>query len=290
MLIFSFRQAWGSHAKGSLWIVAAGGFLLSWNTRFWAQPQSKTQTQPKPANPSTQQTTIQSNPPATPLTSDQIEKAIANGVNAVIQNYEMRHPPAVPDNSTWLFNLFLAAFTAGLVLVGAGQWLLLSKQTRLLAAIESPLPVVVEIRLVQFAEIPGETVINQRVAGGSIPENYRIVPVMENKGRNPLRFIELCLKKHSGLSLPGDPEYSDARPWNLILEKGPVPLRLDDAQSVITAADCAAAQAAYEAGGAFWVYGYLAYRGLLNERREHKFLARWDLSEGFLADAPAGYS
>jgi hypothetical protein len=256
----------------------------------WAQSQPKTQTQPKSTNPSTQQAPIQPNPPATPLTPDQIEKAIANGVDAVVQSYEMRHSPAAPDNSTWWFNLFLGAFTGGLVLVGAGQCFLLAKQAKLLAAIESPLPMVVEIRLVQFAQIPGNTVINQRVASGPIPENCRIVLVMENKGRNPLRFIELCLQKYSGLTLPDDPEYENTRPWSLTLEKGPVPLRIDDVQSVITAAELAAARAAYSVGGAFWVYGYLAYRGLLNERREHKFLARWDLSEGFLADIRTGYT
>jgi hypothetical protein len=256
----------------------------------WAQSQSKTQTQTKSANPSTQQTPIQPNPIASPLTSDQIEKAIADGVNAAAQKYEMRHPPMAPDSSIWWFNLFLAAFTGGLVLVGAGQCFLLSKQARLLTAIESPMPIIVGIRLVQFAQIPGETVINQNVAAASIPENCRIIIGVENKGRSPLRFTELYLEKFSGLTLPEVPEYENVQPWSLVLEKGPVWLRPDDAQSVITAADLAAAGTAYGAGGAFWVYGYFAYRTLPNERGEHKFLARWIPNEGFSADTRTGYT
>jgi len=79
-------------------------------------------------------------------------------------------------------------------------------------------------------------------------------------------------------------------PWPLVLEKGPIWIRADDEQIVITAADVGAALAAYQSGGAFWVFGYFAYRNLLNERVEHKFLARWDQTHRFVAENRPRYT
>jgi len=145
------------------------------------------------------------------------------------------------------------------------------------------------IKLVQFAQIPGETVVNDDVVGGALLANCRIHILAENKGRRPLRFVELCVEKHSGVSLPLDPVYTNIRPWRLVLEKGTW-LRPDDQQAVITAPDVNAAAAAYRAGGAFWVYGYIGYRDLLNNTAKHRFLARWDLTNGFVPDARPGYT
>ena len=64
-------------------------------------------------------------------------------------------------------------------------------------------------------------------------------------------MIELCVEKFAGLTLPAQPTYANIVPWRLVLEKGPIWLRPDDHQSVITSADITAALAAFGGGGAF---------------------------------------
>jgi hypothetical protein len=90
--------------------------------------------------------------------------------------------------------------------------------------------------------------------------------------------------------LPQKPIYSHAVPWGLMLEKGPIWIRAGDALTEITPADATAAAAAYRNNGAFWIYGYFAYRNLLSERVEHKFLARWDLTQGFIPETRPAYT
>jgi hypothetical protein len=75
-----------------------------------------------------------------------------------------------------------------------------------------------------------------------------------------------------------------------VLEKGPIWIRGEDQQIVITPTEVQAATAAYASAGAFWVFGYFAYRSILNERVEHKFLARWDLAGGFIGENIVGYT
>jgi hypothetical protein len=75
-----------------------------------------------------------------------------------------------------------------------------------------------------------------------------------------------------------------------MLEKGPIWIRAGDALTEITPADATAAAAAYRNNGAFWIYGYFAYRNLLSERVEHKFLARWDLTQGFIPETRPAYT
>ena len=112
---------------------------------------------------------------------------------------------------------------------------------------------------------------------------------IENKGRTPLRLIELCIEKFAGTTLPANPTYTHIVPWGLMLEKGPLWIRADDELTYITPADVGAAAAVYP-NGAFWVFGYFAYLNLLDERVEHKFLARWDLTLGFCPDNRPGYA
>jgi hypothetical protein len=192
--------------------------------------------------------------------------------------------------SVKITDVLLAVFTGLLVVVGAGQCFLLHQQARLVKAVESPFPLVNAIKLVQFAQIPGENVVTDPVLDGLIPANCRIHIAVENKGKSPLKMVEMCVEKFAGIALPTTPIYTNRRPWNFVLEKGPIWLRPDDPQSLISLAEIAAAATAFQNGGAFWVYGYFAYRTLLDERVEHKFLVRWDFGSGFLADNRPDYT
>jgi hypothetical protein len=163
-------------------------------------------------------------------------------------------------------------------------------QANVMMAAESPMPIVVGLKLTQYAAIPGEIVVVDPVPGGHIPTNCRIMIAIENKGRNPCKMAELCVEKFAGLALPARPNYAIIIPWGLVLEKGPIWLRPDDAQSHIAAAEVGAAAAAINGGGAFWVHGYFAYWNLLNEKIVHKFALRWDLTQGFVREDRPGYA
>jgi hypothetical protein len=164
------------------------------------------------------------------------------------------------------------------------------RQADVMMAVESPLPLVVGFNIVQYSQIPGETVIADPFPPGPLQPNCRITFCIENKGRTPLPLLELCVEKFAGTSLPQVPPYIHIVPWGLVLEKGPIWIRAHDALVEITVADVGAAEVAYQANGAFWVYGYFAYRNLLDERIEHKFLARWDMEHGFAPENRPGYT
>ena len=163
-------------------------------------------------------------------------------------------------------------------------------QAAIMAAVEGPIPLVAEIKLVQYVNIPGETVIVDPLPPGPIKPKCRILFAVENKGRTPLRLVELCIEKYVGWKLPNTPTYTQKTPWGLVLEKGPIWIRAADDQVEITSADLGQATAVYSSGGALWVFGYFAYLNLLSQRTEHRFLARWDLKEGFVPDNRPGYT
>lgn len=164
------------------------------------------------------------------------------------------------------------------------------RQTNVMMAVEFPMPLIAAFKLAQYTQIPGETIVADPLPPGPIPPNCRILFAVENKGRTPASMIELCIEKFAGITLPNQPTYTHVTPWPLVLEKGPIWIRGDDQYIVVTAADIRAATAAYQGAGAFWVYGYFAYRNLLKERVEHKFLARWDQTYGFIGENRPRYT
>jgi hypothetical protein len=102
---------------------------------------------------------------------------------------------------------------------------------------------------------------------------------------------ELCIEKFSGVSLPPTPVYTHIVHWPLVLEQM-IPIRGTEDQIVITPADATAAEAAHAAGGAFWVYGYIAFLDLFGDRQERKYLFRWDSNSpppGFIPDTRPDY-
>jgi hypothetical protein len=133
------------------------------------------------------------------LTPQQITQSIADGIDAALKQYEARHPPMLSDNSSWWFSFWLVVFTGGLVVVGGAQCFLIfwtfkatqvaaeaaQRQGNILAAIEGPIPLVVALKLAQYEQIPGETLIVEQVPPGPIPANCRVLLGIENKGRNP---------------------------------------------------------------------------------------------------------
>jgi hypothetical protein len=200
------------------------------------------------------------------------------------------------NDPTAFFTLWVAAFTGILSFSTIGLWSVTKiaanaalRQANVMIAVEAPMPLILAFNIVQYSQIPGETVVADPYRG-PIQPNCRILFCIENKGRTPLRLKELCVEKFIGTALPPIPSYQHIGPWGLILEKGPIWIRFDDRYSVITSAEVQAANNAYQAGGAFWVYGYFAYQDLLDKTVQYRFVARWDFVNGFIPENLAGYT
>jgi hypothetical protein len=215
----------------------------------------------------------------------------------------------VPTDSVGLYTLVLSVFTGVLAAVSIFQGVMLlradktsaaiagatQKQAKIFAAVEGPVPIVVELKIVPYSRIPGTNTLGEhglidRINPGPIPADCRVLISFENKGRTVAIMRELCIEKFVGTVLPANPTYIHTEPWGLALERGPIWIKASDALANITAAEVGAATAVYPHGGAFWVYGYFTYLNLLNETVERKFLARWDLAQGFIPDNRPGYT
>jgi hypothetical protein len=131
------------------------------------------------------------------------------------------------NDPTAFFTLWVAAFTGVLGFSTIGLWFVnrtaanaALRQANVMIAVESPIPLIMGFNIVQFSQIPGETVVADPYRG-PIQPNCRFLFCVENKGRTPLPLLELCIEKFAGTALPQKPIYSHAVPWELILEKGP---------------------------------------------------------------------
>lgn len=271
------------------------GLAILLATFGYSSGRSQTQSQQQTAAPDQRGTELQ------PL----VVQPLPTKKNAEENDRDIREAKEKTDSDwwTWFLSILTVAALFGQATILAAQAYFLrgtlnataqaaeaaQRQGKIFAAVEGPMPLVPGIKLVQFAQIPGEITLVDPVVGGPIPPNCRIMIGVENKGRTPLRMIELCVEKFAGLSLPPQPTYVHIDPWGLVLEKGPLWIRPSEALTVVTPADVAAAAAAYPAG-AFWVFGYFAYWNLLDERTIHKFAARWDLVQGFIPENRPGYT
>jgi hypothetical protein len=188
-----------------------------------------------------------------------------------------------------LFTAMLWRSTDKLWIVTRDTALAAQKQAAISISIENPIPLVGALNLVQYEQIPGEVSTLDPVPPGPIPESCRILFMIENKGRTVLRMTELCVEKFIGQLLPSLPTYKSVVPWGMYLEKGPIWIRFQDEQAVITPSEVSAINGIYPEG-AFWVYGYITYLNLLDEKLQYKFLWRWDLKRGFIPENRTGYT
>jgi|GEM_PF-4107279 hypothetical protein len=128
------QKDWGRFQNAIAWMlrwsqgiagVAILFVVIAYSSALAQQPQP----QYRPPNRAFNAPQVQSPAaaPINPLTPEQISKAITDGVNAAVEQYEARHP-AAPGSR--YFNLLLLIFAGGLLLVGIGQCLLLFRAQR----------------------------------------------------------------------------------------------------------------------------------------------------------------
>jgi hypothetical protein len=188
-------------------VGAAILFVCIARSSAWSQqPQPQYRPQNRPSTFSTQQVP----PAANPLTQEQISKAIADGINAAVEQYEARHP--VSPESRY-FNLLLLIFAGGLVLVGAGQCVLLLRTQRATAAaaraaqncaaiaektltdIERPFP---SINVIDVSILPSKAGVHYPSA------TFQIVNVGKQPAIIDIATVEIRLMEGRRHPTPGD--------------------------------------------------------------------------------------
>lgn len=190
----------------------------------------------------------------------------------------------------WVTAVFTGVLSVSTILL----WLVTKKsadaaavQASAVVASESPVPVIIEIKLVQFAHISGEQVLLDPVPAGPIPPNCRVLIRIGNMGRTVLRIREFCLEKGTFAELPTAPQYAHTEQWDTLLgAQQDAWYRLSDDLVFVTPAHVGG----FAATGSFWVYGYFTYSDLLKNTTRHGFLARWAVNHGFVGERRSAYT
>jgi hypothetical protein len=232
----------------------------------------------------------------------QITQAIADGIDAAAKQYETRHSPLPPDASTWWFNFFLVVFTGGLVAVGVAQCFLIFgtlkatataanaalRQANAMVALESPIPVIAEIKLVPYADRHVIDPLLDRLPPGDIADFCRVLVRFMNIGRSPLKLADFSIEWLVAPSLPTNPVYNNVQRWALWLtEKSDQWLRSDPYSEIALNTE---QMAHISSETAFlWIYGRVRYVNFIREGTAVGFVARWNISSGFEADENPAY-
>ena len=179
---------------------------------------------PKPQNKtsqlSEQQRSAQPSPPINYLTSEQITKAVTDGIEAAAKQYETNHPALPPDNSGWWFNFWLVVFTGGLVAVGGAQcflifWTLKATQVAARAA-QAAAEVVpnVERAYLFFSATTCDDFRPDMSFVGTTPDIFEIEYRHKNSGRTPA----LLSRVQIGAGYLKEPPKKDSYPIDYELE------------------------------------------------------------------------
>jgi hypothetical protein len=263
-------------------ITAALACLIAWGAS--AQSPQHPQTQNKNGALSTNKTQPQPSPTINFPTLQQIANAIANGIERAREEYDAKHPAPPPDNSGWWFNFWLAAFTGGLVVVGAAQCFLIFgtlKATQ--KAADAAKDAAVALPWLERAYIFIENITSKDfdaslTLGGTTKGRFAIDYSFKNHGRTPailrdIRIYALCLT--SGLpsveileleiyrvpSVIGANQ-SSLRHTYIVQIEGWQYERLKDGADKI------------------FFYGVLGYVDVFRNRQELGFCAEWDFGVG----------
>ncbi len=268
-----------------------------------AQSQPKSKPQNKPSELSVQQSPTQPTPTAQNLSPEQITKAITDGLITALKEYETHHPALPPDNSSWYFNLFLIAFTACLVVVGAIQcyiifWTLKATETaanaaalQARAAVGAELAelVIHRIDLVPFPDAtPGQQ--DFAIAAGPLaPNEMRAVVHVTNSGRTRSRINQICVEwivveRNSPTKNPDPPVVpvyqNQIGTSHIFGENQTIPLKWSGGTNSIIRLTTVQRTAINNNTAWLWVYGVIRYVDFLRETYDIGFCAHWEAVAG----------
>jgi hypothetical protein len=197
-----------------------------------------------------------------------------------------------------LATLAIAAFTGRLWYSTEKLWKATSivanaalRQANAAVAVESPIPTVLQIKLVEYRDERDRVGIGDHVVPGVLPNMLRALVLIRNTGRTEMFFESFCLDWIVSDTLPIAPPYERVRPLEGALPGLPgrsPQIWLVNFEDIFIPTP---QQHAVIADGTqfLWVFGYISYLNFMRDRSVIGFLGRWDIAEGFVREPNPRY-
>jgi hypothetical protein len=162
------------------------------------------------------------------------------------------------------------------------------RQANAVVALESPIPLIEEIKLVQYANNQTINPIADPLYAGNIPDFCRALVRITNIGRSPMRVNDFAIQWLVSQHLPDAPTYENVQPWGIWLtERSTQWLRFDPNCEITLSAQQRAQITTEEMY--LWVYGRVRYANFMKDRSKIGFAARWRIASGFERDRTPAY-
>ena len=202
------------------------------------------------------------------------------------------------NDPTAFFTLWVAAFTAILSFSTIGLWCVTRaaanaalRQANAMVAIKFPTPRIVEMKLVEYRDENDRIGTGDRVPPGILPDLCRPLVMLQNLGRTEMYLQEFCCDWIISDTLPIAPTYQHIRPLNGTLPGSAVnspQVWFLNFQDIIRPTP--EQRIAIENRTHFlWVFGFFSYLNFMRDRSVIGFIARWDITQGFVREPNPRY-
>jgi hypothetical protein len=167
------------------------------------------------------------------------------------------------------------------------------RQVNAMVAIESPVLVLPQIKLVAYPNADDTKSIVDPVLEGEIPTFCRALVGIINSGRSNARMTRLCLEWRIMTILPDAPIYDTINIYDMDLLFGPNPnlitfFGIDHPANPVVLTGSQRTQ--IRSGQSLWVYGFFSYQNFMEETFDLGFLTRWNPPYGLVPIANQNYA
>jgi hypothetical protein len=155
------------------------------------------------------------------------------------------------------------------------------RQANAVVALESPIPVIAGIKLVQYLDRFAKESMADPITAGPVPDFCRVLTNFINIGRSPMRVDGFSIEWEITRDLPAERRYRNTRqPWDTWLrERESVWFRVDPQCEIELTAD--QHRRIRDGQEHLWVYGRVFYSNFMKEHSIIGFSFRWNLANGF---------
>jgi hypothetical protein len=154
-------------------------------------------------------------------------------------------------------------------------------------AVESPDPVIVRLGIASRAT---ENSIPEIVGPTGVPSNFsQVLVLIQNKGRTNMTIKRFCIELLVSPTLPPTPIYQHLQTdWKYKLGKDETNwVRADPLGDIqLSEAD---RTAILNLESYLWAFGFFAYSNFIGDEFDFGFLARWDITKGFVREPNHNY-